>query len=592
MAPRHEKGIALRFVERLLASVQSALRRRAAGAAALWATAGAFVFLAILLVADAAIGFPGGARPVIYLAAWVAGIVAVAAAVGGAWMKVPSTLYLARLIELQRPELKNALLTFVELQRDPLADRTLAAALARRTARLLADAEPRMFLPPSALRRPAMAAACAALLLGVGAWFAQGILFTPWVTAAEAGFVRDGAEPPMGVPGPVSAGRDENSQDANHAGGVPTVYPPVGGPLLRGHVSRDGHSMPSERRAGHATRLGMGDGADGRVPRPASSRHAEPGASGGAPRDLAGSLKADAATFERLAAALASDAAASPGNGAAGPGAPREQGASRGTPPTTSDDRAPRPVLSGREGGPQGTPETGGMPTVYPPVGGPPLRGHGTREGDNTPSERRAGHAARPNMQGGDSGAQGAAAPPAPTGGKIGQGGGGTAESAGRASAGEPVLPRRTPSEEFPPEVLDSMRARERIIKKAEERLREGDVTGAFLERMGMNNAEFRRFVTSWQRKFEASAHGPEGVPLPPSADAPAGEGHGEILRPVQDPATSPARGEVTRGSDGSKGLVQGSEARVSPRLRPAVAGYFDAIGRMGGAGGQEGEAK
>jgi hypothetical protein len=136
------------------------------------------------------------------------------------------------------------------------------------------------------------------------------------------------------------------------------------------------------------------------------------------------------------------------------------------------------------------------------------------------------------------------------------------------------------------------MRARERIIRKAEERLREGEVSDAFLGRMEMNNEEFRRFVTSWQRKFEASAHGPEGVPLPPSADAPAGEGHGEILRPVQGAATSLAQGEVTRGSDGSKGLVQGSEAWVSPRLRPAVAGYFDAIGRMGGPGGQEGDGK
>jgi len=140
--------------------------------------------------------------------------------------------------------------------------------------------------------------------------------------------------------------------------------------------------------------------------------------------------------------------------------------------------------------------------------------------------------------------------------------------------------------------VLDSRRARERIIKKAEERLREGDVSDAFLERMGMNHAEFRRLVTSWQRKLEAAAHGPDVVPVPPPGDAPAGEGHGEILRPVQDPATSPARGEVTRGSDGPKGLVQGSEARVSLRLRPAVAGYFDAIGRMGGPGGQEGEAR
>ena len=41
-----------------------------------------------------------------------------------------------------------------------------------------------------------------------------------------------------------------------------------------------------------------------------------------------------------------------------------------------------------------------------------------------------------------------------------------------------------------------------------------------------------------------------------------------------------------------SKGLAQRSEARVSPRPPSAVAGYFDAIGRMGGPGGQEGEAQ
>jgi hypothetical protein len=48
----------------------------------------------------------------------------------------------------------------------------------------------------------------------------------------------------------------------------------------------------------------------------------------------------------------------------------------------------------------------------------------------------------------------------------------------------------------------------------------------------------------------------------------------------------------VRRGSDGSQGLVQGSEARVSPRLRPAVAGYFEVIGRMGGPGSRKGDVK
>ena len=48
----------------------------------------------------------------------------------------------------------------------------------------------------------------------------------------------------------------------------------------------------------------------------------------------------------------------------------------------------------------------------------------------------------------------------------------------------------------------------------------------------------------------------------------------------------------MRRGANGSQGLVQGSEARVSPRLRPAVAGYFEAIGRMGGPGSQKGDVK
>ena len=85
--PKHEIAPALRFLHALLKSLQTSLRRRAAGAAALWATAGVLGSLAALLATDAFLGFPGSARTVIYLVAWLAGISVVGAAVraGSAW---------------------------------------------------------------------------------------------------------------------------------------------------------------------------------------------------------------------------------------------------------------------------------------------------------------------------------------------------------------------------------------------------------------------------------------------------------------------------------------------------------------------------
>jgi hypothetical protein len=550
--PKHENAPALRFLHTLLRSLQTALRRRAAGTAALWATAGVLGSLAALLATDASLGFPGSARTVIYLVAWLAGISVVGAAVGSAWTKKPSTLYLARLIELQRPDLKNALLTFVELHQDPQADPALTAALGRRAARLLADAEPQTFLPPTRLRRPAMAAASAALLLGAGLWLAQGIVFTPWVTSAEA---RSG---PHDVP--------------PQAGGMPTACPPVGGPSLRGQAAPSADSCPRKQPV---EGLGM-------ERRPVSSGRAESGDVANSAQAIAAELKADAAKFDLLGATLGSDG-----------GASREDPGSRGTSGPTSDSSVPRPVLSGRGEGPQDALGGDGTPR-------PSLPGHTVPADESCPREQRRGHATQadgratpPKPQGTDARNQGNAGAPPPANGNAGQGGGGDARSAGpsgRASAGEPPLAKRTPSEKFPPEVLDSMRRAERIITRAEEQLREGEVSEAFLANMEMTNAEFRRFVTSWQRKLEAAAHGPDAVSVPLPADAAPGSGPGELLRPVQ--AASPAGGEVRRGSDGSQGLVQGSEARVSPRLRPAVAGYFEAIGRMGGPGSRKGNAK
>jgi len=63
----------------------------------------------------------------------------------------------------------------------------------------------------------------------------------------------EGARPASALPpAPPAAGAAAGVQGLPGEGGVPTVCPPVGGPPLRGHVSGEWSSMPSERRAGHA----------------------------------------------------------------------------------------------------------------------------------------------------------------------------------------------------------------------------------------------------------------------------------------------------------------------------------------------------
>ena len=567
--PTHDGSRGLRFVRALLGSLQSTLRRRAAGAAALWAAAGVLASLAVLLLVDAAIGFPGSARPVIYLVAWLAGVTVVAAAVGRAWARRPSASYVARLIEAERPDLKNALITLVELQDAPQADPTMAAALGRRAARLLADAEPRMFLPPAALRRPATAAAGAALMLVSGLWLAQGILFAPWVTAAEAGPVVSLTGGPVG-------------------GGAPRP--------ASGQAPLAGLSQQSGQPRGHATQASGEAGANGSVPQPVLSGRAESGAAGDSPQALAAELKADAATFDRLAAALGIDAGASAGNGASGAGASRGEAAGRGTPrPANAGDRGAnqtgatpgggalsRPDRSARSDAGQGSPTSAGRE----PSAGRDASKPGTPAGDGAAMPRsREGAAESPSKsppQGTGSRGQNDGGAPATAHDGAGQGGGGDArsDSAFRPRPGnEPPLPKRKPGEDFPAEVLDSMHRAERIIKKAEERLREGEVTDAMLQQMGMTNAQFRRFVTSWQRKFETSARGLDAVAVPLAAGAAADASPGRLLRPGQGSAVPPVTGE-TRGPDGRKGLVQGSDSQVSPHLRPAVDGYFEAVGR------------
>ena len=188
------------FLRRLIVQVQKAHRRRAAAVRALWATSAAVAALTVFLAADAASGWAEGRRLAVYLVVAAASGTAVAGLALAAWLRIPSPLYVARLIERYHPELKNALITFVELESDPPASRragttagggpaedpSVAAAVGRQAARILSGADPTEFLPSRGIRTPAIAAAAAVSILAGVLWMGQGVLFRPWVSAAQA----------------------------------------------------------------------------------------------------------------------------------------------------------------------------------------------------------------------------------------------------------------------------------------------------------------------------------------------------------------------------------------------------------------------
>jgi len=167
----------------LLAYLASRLRRRAAKGAALWAAAVALAGLSVAVAADAVVGLP---RSALFLAV-AGGAVGVALAAALASRPRPSTVYLARLVERQRPELKEALVTLVELAADPASDRSMQTALGRRAARILSRDPPHAFLPAISWRRPGWALAAGAVTLGAVLWLAQGTAVAPWLPGAVAG---------------------------------------------------------------------------------------------------------------------------------------------------------------------------------------------------------------------------------------------------------------------------------------------------------------------------------------------------------------------------------------------------------------------
>ena len=205
----------LPYLHGLLDGLVARLRRRSAVRAALWAATAALAGLAVLVVLVAAIGLPA----VVLLVGALAG----AAAVGVAWTVAyrprPSAVYVARLVEGRRPDLKNALVTLVELMADPSSDRSMQAALARRAARIVSRDPPDALLTLPDTRRPGWAAAGSAVLLGATLWLGQGTAVAPWVTTAEAR-VDTGAPAPRLPPGASYENTPEAPSDPRLAPGA------------------------------------------------------------------------------------------------------------------------------------------------------------------------------------------------------------------------------------------------------------------------------------------------------------------------------------------------------------------------------------
>jgi hypothetical protein len=436
-----------------------------------------------------------------------------------AWRRKPSSLYVARLIETERPELKNALLTFVELVSDPSADPSMTVAVGRRAAMILARDVPRRFLPPWDLRRPLVAIFGAGALVGGMLWLAQGTRIRPWVASAEGGL--------MGV----AIAPDQPASKA------PPPAPPKPGP------SDDSQNTTNET-AEHSLA-----GAGGATKAPAAKASpAEAKTEASVAQELAGALQADAKAFERLAAALAAD------------GTSGRQGEGAGGGRTGATD------------GPNG-PEGGG--SGDPPRDTPVSRGthpaHAVDDAGMSPRPQGAGRTEPSPDAGGAPGSE-TADPRA---------GGGAAGTKPRKAAGDSPLPDREPSDRFPENALDAMRQAKRLIEEADRRLRDGKVTDTFLGRMGVGNAEFRRFVVAWQRRLDAAAGTGAVGHRPREVRSAAGEREGETLRPAGGTEATPIVGSVNVESDGRKGSVQGASPQVSPRLQPAVKAYFEAIDQL-----------
>ncbi|MGB2802761.1 MAG: hypothetical protein WBD52_10690 [Phycisphaerae bacterium] len=422
-----------RFLRHVLVSVQSVLRRRAAVRSAVWASAAALAALTLVLAVDAVWVYPRSSRPAVYLMAALAGAAGVAISMLLAWARKPSLFYVARLIERGRPELKNDLMTFLDLSADSGADPSAAVAIARRSARLLAKFEPTRLLSPHRLRRPCAAVVGAAVALAVGVWLAQGVLFQPWISQAEAGLVSGGSAaaalggsgtPPVETAGAVAAQPEELAASL-----APSPEP-----------KRDGEQP---RRAGTAQQ------------KEASAPGSEQAASGA----LADEIAAEAKTLEHLASALqalASSPSSSADQGPAGAG----QGAGRdssqesqrggGSDPAGSEGPTPLASAGSSEGSSEGNRDGTAGGTEHTETGN---NGSGAEH-----QQASAGSAESPGTAAGGPGGTGASTPQ----GNNGQGGGAGRQTSG---PGRPPIPERPQPTAFPKNPLDATRWADRLIK-------------------------------------------------------------------------------------------------------------------------------
>ena len=488
--------------------------------AGFWAAAAMMIAMAVLLAVDGATAFAAGIRPIVYGLAMAAGAAAVVAATLASRVRVLPPMCVARLIEQVRPDLKNALLTFVELRSDPSADPSKIAAVARQAARILAEADFCEFVPTQRAGLAAGAAMGGACLLGAMLWLTQGVLFNHGPAAAEAGLLSGGVLPVASSPQP-------------QAGPAKTAKPPS--------------ASPQEKSLAEA-----------------------------AARSLAAALEADKEKLEKLAAALDEEKGAAPVSGGMETGAVPFSGGAKGTVPFSQQrEKGTAPFAAPGVG-------SGVRPNEEKCVSpGESAAGQAPSAGDagQAPSEGGAGQAPGEGAAGRGSNADDAGQAPSASDGGGAPGDGATKPPPLRASA--PPLPKRPQSDSFPEKTLDAMRKVRRLIDEADKRLSEGEVSDGFLGRMGMSNAEFRRFVAGWQRQIETASR--ETMPAPsamrpaPGGPAPKLEfspgGGGIDARPISGLAPSAA---AIQG-----GAVQGTGTGVSVRLRPAVAAYFDKVGKL-----------
>ena len=573
----------IQFLHDLLGSVRVALRRRAAVGAALWATAAVLAATAVLLVADAAFRFAGAPRLAAYGVILVGGAAVAGVAVFAAWKRTPSRLYVARVVEQCRPDLKNALITFLDLEADPAVDRSTCVAVGRRAVRVLAKADPASLLPPPRLRRPVGAAAAAGVLVLALLWLVQGILVRPWVAGAS-GFT-GASRPSAATPGPGTASKAAGAEqiepqegetgDAEEA--VPGQCDPAAEVDAKGAADSEANGGEGEPSAP--------DPAAGQAP------GAQAAAEQGAAEEVGAEVQADAEAFERLAAALADepsgrDAEEGPGNdpgetsgagdASPSPGSPSGDGAEPAE--GTGADEAGRPTGEPGEGaeGAPGESEASEAEATTPPRGADTAEGPGAPQvADPSAETAEAGAGPQPEEA---APSAGEAAPTPGEGGGPGTGGDGPP----RLASDGPPIPERPQPAHVPDDALEATRWASDLVHEAAEKLSEGEVSDAFLDRMGMSQAEFRRFLVAWQRKMEASGAG-LGATAPPSRRRVLEGPADEPLRQATGSAAAAAvldAGSAARDPDAE--AVRAERVKVSPRLAPAVSAYFETLGRLG----------